>query len=87
MVLTVDEVALALAHAGDPLNRYTLLPDDAAEQAVRGVRNLGRGSLSVMADRLRDANEIEAWPAGWAPKRSMTDASELCRKINREPRP
>ncbi|QYN23743.1 hypothetical protein [Amycolatopsis sp. DSM 110486] len=83
-VLTVDEVALAIAHSGEEIGRYGLLTNEAADATVRGVRICGRGQLACAAQRLREGNELDAFPADAHPYRCQVAAQELCRKAHRD---
>ncbi|MEV0073553.1 hypothetical protein [Amycolatopsis sp. NPDC050768] len=82
-VLTVDEIAVAIAHSGDTIGRYGTILDHAAEMTVEGVRRTGRGPLACMADRLRAGNELDVFPPGHVPARCLTAAAELCSAAHR----
>ncbi|GAA3552594.1 hypothetical protein GCM10022222_40280 [Amycolatopsis ultiminotia] len=83
-VLTVDEVACALALSGEEIGRYGLLAHDAADMAARGVRVCGRGPLAALAARWREGNERDGLPPAANPARCRKAAHELCRKAHRD---
>ncbi|MFF0146430.1 hypothetical protein ATK36_3770 [Amycolatopsis sulphurea] len=85
-VLTVDEIAIALAHSGGHLGRYGATPivAKATDLTVQGVRAAGRGPLACAAARLREGNELDVFPADAHPHRCLLAASDLCRKANRD---
>lgn len=85
-VLTVDEVALAIAHGGpdDQIGYHGLMAWEAAHRAVCGVRIAGRGQLACAAARLREGLELDVFPDGAHVHRCRISASELVRKANRD---
>ncbi|WP_414943366.1 hypothetical protein [Amycolatopsis sp. cmx-11-32] len=85
IVLSEDELALALAHGDDYVSRFGTLPDDAARRVLRGVHALGRGQLCRMVERWHVGNETDVFPPGFQ-SRCTRDAAELCRKVHLEPR-
>ncbi|RZQ64417.1 hypothetical protein [Amycolatopsis suaedae] len=86
VVLSTDEVAVALAHCGEAPSKwgYRLL-DDTARKTLAGVAAVGRGELARLVERWRVGNELEIWPAGYQTK-CLRQADELARKAHRGPR-
>ncbi|MFE0022368.1 hypothetical protein [Amycolatopsis sp. NPDC059021] len=84
LVLTEDEIAVALAHSGCAPGPYGILVDDAARLTLAGVEDLGRGTVAVLAERWRDQHETEVFPPG-SNSRYLRGAADLCRKVHRDP--
>lgn len=84
IVLSEDEIALALAYSGCAPGPWGLLPDDAARLTLDGAHELGRGTLAVLAERWRVHHESDVFPPG-SNARFLRGAAELCRKVHRDP--
>ncbi|HWD02755.1 MAG TPA: hypothetical protein VG674_09910 [Amycolatopsis sp.] len=83
VVLTADEIALALAHGGETVpSRYRILVDEAARQTLAGVEKLGRAQLRTLATQWRCGDD-DVWPGRtqWAAERL---AERLCHVAHRD---